>query len=344
MHLSADRIALVRVITDAGTGERDTVLVRVARWAFLVCAACSSPPASPDALDRCAGVPAADTLATATRLVPDDLALDDEYVYWSEFRGNAIRRVHKLGGTPQTIATDRNPQQLAVDATDVYWVTGDGNVKRADKSGGVVEQLAAGPGCGNASPCGIALAMDDDALYWAEQGTPATIMRLPKSGGAAVALDALGLQSQNFVVDAQHIYYGALSVTGKPHQEVRRIPKLGGAAETLFVFDAPLVDLPPGIAHDATHLYVARERELWRIAKNGRESTLLADVATFRRVSVDSSSAYVTGSGMILEVALEGGTPVPVACNRGAGTTLASDAARLYWIDDSTETIAVISK
>ncbi|HEX8790716.1 MAG TPA: hypothetical protein VF765_07175 [Polyangiaceae bacterium] len=63
---------------------------------------------------------------------PFGIAVDESYVYWTEFGSRHVMKVPIAGGTPVTIASNRlNPAGIAVDATSVYWTNfGEGTVMR----------------------------------------------------------------------------------------------------------------------------------------------------------------------------------------------------------------------
>lgn len=315
--------------------------MRVGRWASCLFVACSGPAATPDAANPCIGVPAAEVLATEPQQLPSDLALDDQFVYWTNFHGDAIRRTPKARGSAETVASDAAPQFIAVDDTDIYWMNGSGDVMRLRKSAGSFDVLATGPGCGDSYPCGEALVLDDEAIYWAELGAPGKIMRLAKSGGTVVALEAQGLMTETLAVDAAHIYFGALVYDGALHHALRRMPKTGGAADTLIVFDEPFFS---GIALDLTYVYVARADGIWRIAKDGTDSVHLAEAAMSRRVAVDRNSIYVTRSSTLERIAIDGSSAETVACDQRSAWNLAVDDTRIYWNDPSAGTINVMPK
>ena len=67
-------------------------------------------------------------------VVPTDLAVDDQYVYWvDDLPVGTIMRVPKTGGTPSVVAHDASPVAIAVDANAVYWSDFGGNLWRLAK-------------------------------------------------------------------------------------------------------------------------------------------------------------------------------------------------------------------
>lgn len=96
------------------------------------------------------------TLASGLQTNVDDLAIDDEYVYFYEYTAyqdyvGRVGRVPKIGGAVEISASEQdNPGAVDVDSDYVYFSeSGAGNIKRVPKSGGQVETLASGyPGTG----------------------------------------------------------------------------------------------------------------------------------------------------------------------------------------------------
>ncbi len=124
---------------------------------------------------------------------------------------------------PQEIATALNdPRGLATDESHVYWTTGDGEVQRAPKAGGVVETLAE-----NQDSPG-ALAVDATTIYWVNDET-GRVMRLPKDGQGKPKsiLKSPGLAG--LTVDADGLYLSRKLKKG----EIRRADKDGGGASTV---------------------------------------------------------------------------------------------------------------
>lgn len=312
---------------------------------WLALASCSSPVPSPDANDLCDNVPAAEIRARESGGLPTDIAIDAGHIYWVAFRGHKVQRLSKQANAAvEMVAIDETPMYLAVDDVHVYWINGIGDVKRSPKAGGAVETLATAAGCGNMSPCGVALVLDDQAVYWTEKGTPATVFRLTKIGGTLTALATTGLMTEKLALDGDHVYFGSVSVDGMVRQELRRVPKLGGPAETVAVFAEPISDTAVDIAFDSTHLYVARETGIWTVAKDGGDTRRLAEVAMPRRITVDQNSLYVSRASTVEVIRLDTEQVEAVACDQRSARSLVADEVHVYWVDEGAETINVAKK
>jgi hypothetical protein len=143
-------------------------------------------------------------LATDT-LLPTQLAVDEEQVYWGGAstggEGTAIKAVDKRGGTPRVIATIESawddrfgriicqggvvcPYRFAVDATDVYYGANN-TLRRVDKRRpqSAPVELTTGRI--------TSIAVDEAAVYWIECSddvTKAILKKLAKSGGTPTQL------------------------------------------------------------------------------------------------------------------------------------------------------------
>src|SRR5450432_1876266 len=117
---------------------------------------------------------------------PQGIALDADYVYWTDPSQGAILRVLKSGGSGELLASGQDtPVQIAVDGDFVYWTNtsdlGLGSVMRANKSGGSATLLATGLGIASDQHRGPwAIAIDDVAVYWTEIYGRGAVMRVAK--------------------------------------------------------------------------------------------------------------------------------------------------------------------
>jgi len=184
----------------------------------------------------------------------DDLALDDDYVYFGSsitggLSSGAIARVHRSGGPKDILVGSAVPNRIAVDGGFVYW-SAQNAIYRVDREGGAAVLIATA-----ALPWG--LAVDDIFVYWAERGTSlsqpfanSAIRRVPKSGGPSEVLASLPEQlGRELVADDTHVYFTHLASVDPDVGFISRVPKWGGEVE--FVS-------PAGASHialDATHVY-----------------------------------------------------------------------------------------
>jgi len=182
----------------------------------------------------------ADTSVTATfefvlqTLVANDgtnqfaLALNSTNVFFARRTsdGPAVWSVPKSGGTPVRVASGIAGFIVADDAF-VYWTDG-ASIYSAPVAGGTGSLLATGM-IGR-------LALDEfGALYWVLmrdfQGGKGSLHRMQNRVDAVIASG----QNENFgvAVDATHAYFTCSSTDGTD-QAIRRVPKAGGAVETVL--------------------------------------------------------------------------------------------------------------
>jgi hypothetical protein len=157
-------------------------------------------------------------------------------VAYAPLAGGAIR-------TLTTVAQDAVPVAIAVDATDVYWVDDSGyapSVHRIPIAGGPVTDIAF------AKTPGRALALDDDAVYWTDNGclykhakatAGADVGDAGAAGGHALAC---GLNDGAIALAGGYLYFGASG-------GLARVPTAGGTPQPAgprlvdFIWGADLV-------------------------------------------------------------------------------------------------------
>jgi hypothetical protein len=155
----------------------------------------------------------------------EHLALNSTRVFWTQHGPpDAIWSMSKSGGEPFKEA-DASPLSLAADDRNLYWTD-----SRALMSKPI------GAGAANVLFTGGFIsrpALDETgALYWTESDGPqtGTVRRL--QGGAMTTI-ASGQDPVALAVDATHVYFAHFN---KAQQgEMRRVPRTGGAVETVVV-------------------------------------------------------------------------------------------------------------
>jgi hypothetical protein len=190
-----------------------------------------------------------------------DLAVDAEFVYWTE--QSAQKRIAKGGGAPTLLASAHAVQQILLTSTHVALLS-QLALASVPKDGGDVVELAAGPwdslalpiaanqtevffADGNAiyrvSPAtgpvevlaigtGIALAADEAAVYVASGGT---VTALSLAGGVSIELATDQPSPARIVVDDIHVYWTNSGTwqTGNCGAGALRVAKAGGDATVL---------------------------------------------------------------------------------------------------------------
>ncbi len=174
------------------------------------------------------------TIATASGLVYHRaLALDNTYVYFGDEVG--VKRVPKEGGTVVTLAPGYDSYELAVDDGYVYWtdwsLIADDAIRRVPKAGGAVQTIVLGGTLAN--PHGIAV--DGSYVYWTEEES-GKVRRVSKKGGTILDLVPIQLSYRAYSIDVDHEdVYWIDSTTTPGTGRLRRVPKGGGTVENLLV-------------------------------------------------------------------------------------------------------------
>jgi hypothetical protein len=177
---------------------------------------------------------------------PDGIAVDKNYVYWTDSFGGDVLALPRKGSSALTIPFAQgqlHPDGIAVDASSVYWINyGDGDpngaVMKVSLNGGAPTTLASA----QFGPQGIAL--DANNVYWTNNG--GTVLKASINGGTVTTLATDQVNPQAIVVDETNVYW-----TNSFSGVVMTVPVAGGTPTALASNQANCY----GIAVDATSLY-----------------------------------------------------------------------------------------
>jgi hypothetical protein len=144
------------------------------------------------------------------------LAVDSEYVYWTDGAAS-IWRAPKSGGgpvrllgtydpdDPNTPSGMSTPYALVVDTMFVYFTNDDGTVQKVPLAGGSVSKVAAGM-----EGSGI-IALANGLLYWSQDppttGASGTVNSVPTTGGSLKVIATGQVNPLGLAVDANNIYW-----------------------------------------------------------------------------------------------------------------------------------------
>ena len=270
----------------------------------------------------CEPVHVADPLGTGTGPWNGFLALGPSNVYYgyAATPSGGIAMAAKDGSTSSCIECDVGVvREITTDATTVYWANvGTGELKSAPLGGGTVSTLWSGA-------VGLPVAVDPNHVFWADSSSDTLMMaNLDGSGATAIATGQPSINSitaqgghvywisasrvmdmdiasrtpitlvsstnhgKSVAVDATHVYW-AEGDWDLPNNELNRIPKAGGAVDTLATRSAF------AIALDSTHVYVASnyDGDIWRVRKSGGMPDILATGQPYPLdIAVDDVAVY----------------------------------------------------
>jgi hypothetical protein len=233
---------------------------------------------------------------------------------------------------------------LAVDGSDVFWTDFPaGTVSRVPKAGGAATTLASGS---SSDPSD--LVVRDGAAYWVGANS-ATVTKVSTSGGTPVTLASGTVVGwRGLAVDATHVYWMMSGELGPGIGAVMRVPRDGGAPETLHA-DA---FYPGELAVDETSVYFTMldgfgltTGQVVKVPKSGGAAvTLASDQECPYAIAVDALAVYWTNSGTgcyfgypvptngaVMKVAKDGGSPLALAPEQPAPGGLALDDTHVYW-------------
>ena len=138
------------------------------------------------------------TLATSSR--PNDLAVDTNYVYWSDPDDGTISRVPLAGGAVTTLVSGTfGATHLVMDAANLYWIASY-RVMQAPITGGTAVTLYQ-----TYSPYPMAIAVDNTHVYWTSDN--ADLMSIPIGGGTPVTLTSGERTWEGIAVDSNAVYF-----------------------------------------------------------------------------------------------------------------------------------------
>jgi hypothetical protein len=274
------------------------------------------------------------------------LAFDATDLYATGERGGIVR-ISKSDptATPVQLAADENEAAgLAVDATYIYWSRlVSGEIVRMPKTGGAPEVIASG----QVRPW--AVAVDDARVYWAAEGnavagvdtpTGGQIASAPKAGGAITIVAPNEQRPTTLVLDGGMIYFGD-GPWGDTNGAIKRVPKTGGAVQTL----ASGLDILWTVAVANGYVAWTEESGFSQVAIAGGAPVHI-DGTPGTGLASDGTRFYYgrpTNDGVDL-VAVAAGDSNPVTIGSGSIATdatrlvaeaVAVDASRVFWLDYS---------
>lgn len=303
-------------------------------------------------------------LAAVTLIAPNEGGpkdSDGSYVYWLTGLGEfcsppgMVERVRITGGTVETLysSCDFSPASLRVDGAQIYILDWHGDdVVKLPTSGGLPVTIADAQG----AVYERGFDTDENFVYWADE---AGVKRAAKNGTGTVTLvskDIFGVGLRGVTVDDTYAYYLQYNYGGSPvTYAVKRVPKSGGAAQTLYSSPGSSCWDARQIHVDSSHIYWLEDKcdepnVMNKMPKDGSAppTTLFnagaGRVMTF--VELKSNVVFFTESehpnnvlettGKVRYLSTTGGAVADIATGLTLPNKLATDNQYLYWSDRST--------
>lgn len=293
---------------------------------------------------------------------PNDMTIDQDFVYWSSYSSGLIQRISKSGGSAQLltqVARLESPY-VAVDDTNLYFTTEDatGNdyVAVLAKDGGPVTMLASNLLNGHE------IRAQGSFVYWLtgtiDPKTPGGLQRVSKGGGPTETLSPNYQGTGAVTVDDQYAYWTVRGDLSPGQGQILRVATTGsGVVETLLTG----IDSPYRLVTDSNRLYVGVGST--RIAVNGvfngqvvswdklaappaHPQSIATNQPGLVAVAVDDSYAYWVvegvGSSSILKAPKAGGAVTTLATGQAGAVAIAVDDQYVFWINSSIPNGAVM--
>jgi hypothetical protein len=260
---------------------------------------------------------------------------------------------------------------IVVDGGRVYWTEFDkGRVMMAPVDGGEASTVA------SEQDEPERLAVRDGQAVWS---TRTSLMMMPvDSSVPPVELAKESTYFSDIVIEGQFIYWGVGNADGEPG-EIRRIPRQGGAAETLVHGNAPrnlavagdevywgsLTDVgrapitggdpdilfsdPDGIdaiALGPDAVYWSTPQGLMSGSKAGGPAQLLAPGEETISLVSDGKSLYWSPfkTGALMKLAVDGGAPLVLAPGPSGAALITIDDQWVYWVDQVEHEVKKVRK
>jgi hypothetical protein len=282
---------------------------------------------------------------------PEFIAVDDRFVYWTNFEEDGVFKIGKDGAGPPIVIgrNDRGDNKsIAVDETAVYW--GGTSLHKQVKSTSSIQQF-------NFTSILVArLTMSGGRLYWIDDGKSDVQLKSMKADGTDMRLiGAAEKQDFTFAIDGASAFIGRFRLDKDDEGEIDVAPLAGGTpsvfAKTKFVRT---------ILTDDRFVYWLEGRSLGVIKKKsktgiGAPIVLTAGLQVFgpQSLAADTTSLYWTelgvdaAHGAVGRVSKAGGDARLIAKNQIIPQGIAVDDTCIYWVNygpTKSGTIRKISK
>jgi hypothetical protein len=284
--------------------------------------------------------------------LPSDIVINNGHVFWAEdyccgggvFTGN-IKMMPVTGGAPTTLVNELNGvRSLDVASGSLYFIEGDpypppggasGRIAKAPIAGGPVTTLVTAV----MADAGTPMTVDDNNVYFADASG---LKKVSLQGGVVERLASELVTDTIYALaaDGQFVYF----LSGRRSPIVRKIPVGGGPIEdvtvpvnTLRHSSARLV-LSDGYFYWVERSYSVPPADAIMKAsvQGGPATALVSGLSSLGDIAVSGGNVFFVESGYpntLRRISIDGG-PISALAGVHGGTTLATDGAGVYWVND----------
>lgn len=236
--------------------------------------------------------------STATPIVtigytPQSLAVDSASFYWPDYSQQRVMKAPLGGGSPTVLSANlgSSPQYVHLDATNVYWPT-DGvssAIQTVSKSGGTAMNMIT-----TGQP--DVIEVDASYVYWSsESSSPGTLSRLNKATLSNQVIATIGGALRALAIDDTHVYAASQNT-------VVRVPKTGGAVETIATNQANVQDLALGTTSVYWTNFVADGTVMRALKTGGGLGPVAINQPMAGWILVDGNTVYWSVSGKFVKI------------------------------------------
>jgi len=288
-------------------------------------------------------------------VISSHIAVQDDYLIWSEYSDTPIRKVPKYGGSISTLAHAMGAtMNLMIHNGQIFWIERWGTrypeiwdtryLNKTSLDGTVTTVLAQ---ANNYIPMGRERYADMviyvDSVYWvtSTMGGVFSINKVPINGGESTALMTTSIPIMSLVRDDSSLYWVEWLDGGYDKGSIKKMPPNGGIPTT--VYSAGNQSIVYGVMAVSGGEIVFGDIDLtqsrWRLMKvsiSGGPATVLVDAISEEptRIIIDGSSVYWADAHSVNTIPLSGGERIVLADSLGGPLDLAVVAENLFWTEN----------